>query len=276
MPVVLNVETITLADVWGERAHVDSHHELVHVLQGRATIRLGRRSFRAETGSTFVIPAGASHLDVADDEGPYKVLMAFFDWAEGEELLRSIDAKRVQAATPATQAYLAWLASELQSESLADHADDQSRAALVLVQMLLAMARSSLPPRRQAGRVAERRARERHRLQATKVRELLQAQYREPPGLDELAAQLGVSRFHLSRSFSREFGLSITDMLTTIRMEHAREMLSSGEYSIKQVAAAVGYANGHYFAKVFRRVSGLTPSEFQLMIAERAARRAGR
>lgn len=269
LPTLVAVETITLADIWGEQIHVDRHHELIHVLHGRAVIRLARRSLAVESGSTFVIPGGVSHRDVADERGPYKVLMAFFDWPGGEELMASINAGRVQAGSPASRAYLDWLAAELQSESLADHQDDQSRAGLVLLQMLLAMVRSSLPPPRRVGKVVERRARGRHRALALQARELLRTHYREPLGLDQLAERLAVSRFHLSRSFSQEFGLSITDMLAMIRMEHARELLGSAGLSIKQVAAEVGYANGHYFAKVFRRVSGLTPSEYQLMAEQR-------
>jgi YesN/AraC family two-component response regulator len=47
-------------------------------------------------------------------------------------------------------------------------------------------------------------------------------------------------------------------------MEKAREMLASGTLSVKEVAARVGYANGNYFSKVFRRHCGFSPSEYQL------------
>ena len=82
--------------------------------------------------------------------------------------------------------------------------------------------------------------------------------------LEELAETFRVSTFHLSRAFSQDFGMSMTDMLAGIRMEHAREMLITGTLSVKEIASNVGYTSGNYFSKAFRRYYGLSPSEYQL------------
>ena len=81
--------------------------------------------------------------------------------------------------------------------------------------------------------------------------------------LEDLAAKLRVSPFHLSRIFSREFGVSIIEMLTAIRVEHAQELLREGRISVKEVAGRNGFADANYFAKVFRRRVGISPTAFQ-------------
>ncbi len=79
-----------------------------------------------------------------------------------------------------------------------------------------------------------------------------------------MARLFGVSPYHLSRSFSRQFGVSVSDALTVARMDRAKELLRSGELSVKEVAARTGYSGGNYFAKAFRRACGVPPSEYRL------------
>jgi YesN/AraC family two-component response regulator len=58
--------------------------------------------------------------------------------------------------------------------------------------------------------------------------------------------------------------VSFTDVLTSVRVERAKELLAGTRLSVKQIAGRVGYSGGNYFAKVFRRVSGMSPSEYRL------------
>jgi transcriptional regulator GlxA family with amidase domain len=53
-------------------------------------------------------------------------------------------------------------------------------------------------------------------------------------------------------------------MLTMLRIERARELLQKEPLSIKEVSSRTGFSNSNYFAKVFRRITGQSPSEFQL------------
>ncbi len=82
-------------------------------------------------------------------------------------------------------------------------------------------------------------------------------------GLDDLAQRLEVSKPHLIRTFTREVGISPGKYITRARITYAKLLLSEPDMSIAFAAEAAGFAGSNYFAKVFRRETGLSPTEFQ-------------
>lgn len=81
-------------------------------------------------------------------------------------------------------------------------------------------------------------------------------------GLDDLAERLEVSKAHLSRSFVRKTGLSPGRYITQVRIGYAKLLLQDPDTSITYAAEASGFANANYFAKVFRKETGMSPSEY--------------
>jgi AraC-like DNA-binding protein len=78
-----------------------------------------------------------------------------------------------------------------------------------------------------------------------------------------VARELLVSPKKLSRVLNQEAGMNFRKLLRNIRVEEAKRMLSSGDYSIKEVAAHVGFSDGHYFSRSFKEVTGQSASEFR-------------
>ena len=84
----------------------------------------------------------------------------------------------------------------------------------------------------------------------------------KPLSLESVAASLGVSAGHLSRSFSRIMGVSFRRYLVEKRLERARRLLLDPVYNVSQVAEACGYPNTGYFIRAFRKAVGCTPGQF--------------
>ena len=97
----------------------------------------------------------------------------------------------------------------------------------------------------------------RDRVERTK--ELLARDLANPPSLDSLGQEVGCSSFYLSRSFSREVGLTIPQYLRNLRMERAAELLRSGRYNVTEAATEVGYASLSHFSKAFCETIGCCP-----------------
>ncbi|MFA5851304.1 MAG: response regulator [Spirochaetales bacterium] len=86
--------------------------------------------------------------------------------------------------------------------------------------------------------------------------------YASPINLDLAAAEIGISPGRLSRLFVEETGKGFSHYLIGFRLEKAKEMLAKPGASIKEVSAACGYPDQNYFARLFKKVTGLTPSSF--------------
>jgi AraC family transcriptional regulator len=97
----------------------------------------------------------------------------------------------------------------------------------------------------------------RDRVERTK--ELLARDLANPPTLEALGREVGCSPFYLSRSFSREVGLTIPQYLRKLRMERAAELLRSGRYNVTEAATEVGYASLSHFSKAFCETIGCCP-----------------
>jgi AraC family transcriptional regulator len=82
-------------------------------------------------------------------------------------------------------------------------------------------------------------------------------------GLDEMAALVGLSRFHFCTAFRRATGASPHHYLTALRMAQARKLLAEPSLPIIQVALAVGYQTPAAFTASFRKANKMTPSEFR-------------
>jgi AraC family transcriptional regulator len=97
----------------------------------------------------------------------------------------------------------------------------------------------------------------RDRVERTK--ELLARDLAQPPSLEMLGREVGCSPFYLSRSFSREVGLTIPQYLRKLRMERAAELLRTGRYNVTEAATEVGYASLSHFSKAFCETIGCCP-----------------
>lgn len=98
---------------------------------------------------------------------------------------------------------------------------------------------------------------------AEMARALMDADDKRILTVDAIARQLKVSRSALFRNFRSAYRTSPKDYLESSRIDQARRLLKQGRSSIKEIAAACGYANAQYFCRAFRLRCHTTPSRFR-------------
>ena len=275
-PELIRLDKVAMQERWADSFHASGEHELVHVLQGQARIELPRRSFSVGPGDTFVIPQDTKHRDVFPRGDAYSAIYVFFRWDSGRELIRHMDARSLSQAPAGVKSHLHWMIRELENEYLGDAPQALQRMQMSVLEILLCLARHSIPITRESPDAQTLLAKRRRSELAQSVHQYLQENYAHGVNLEELARIHGASPFYLCRTFSQEFRVSMTDMLASIRVERAKELLADATLSIKQVAAKAGFTDANYFAKVFRKFSGGSPSQFRLLVMKRAEKRRGR
>jgi AraC-like DNA-binding protein len=100
----------------------------------------------------------------------------------------------------------------------------------------------------------------RHLLRA---KDLADARYFEPLEVDDLAKAAGLSKAHFSREFRRVFGESPYVYLLTRRLERAAALLQNTDHSVAEVCLEVGLQGVGSFTTSFKRMHGMTPTEYR-------------
>lgn len=79
----------------------------------------------------------------------------------------------------------------------------------------------------------------------------------------DIADHVHLSQNHLARLFRRETGMSISEFILQERMKRAFQLLTGTRLAVGDIALKCGYENYSYFLTLFRRVSGMTPSQYR-------------
>lgn len=93
--------------------------------------------------------------------------------------------------------------------------------------------------------------------------EYIDKHYMEDVTLEEVADQIGFSKYHFSRLFKQYTDYTFCDYLTYRRIKVAEEYLASPDYSITEVAMQSGFSSISTFNRLFKQQKGCTPSEFR-------------
>ncbi|HYG78088.1 MAG TPA: AraC family transcriptional regulator [Planctomycetota bacterium] len=268
LPVLYELDEVSVGDQWAERFHATPTHELIQVRQGHARIELRKRTFDVGPGDVFIIPQGTPHKDIRAKGEDYRALYVFFRAPGLEKSLRELGAG-VPFKNESARMHLQMMLKELEDEYRGESAGAPQRMRVTLLEILLALLRYAhhrYSPDPEARRALARR--KRNDLMR-RVHDYLVQHCAEPIGLEGLALHFDVSPFHLCRGFSQEYGIALFEMLAQIRIQRAKDFLVRGGVSMKEIARQTGFANGNYFAKVFRRATGLSPSEYQLSLRQK-------
>ena len=80
--------------------------------------------------------------------------------------------------------------------------------------------------------------------------------------LAEIAENAFVSPGYLSALFKKTTGTSLVDYVNNCKIDRARELIANGTRRVDEMARAVGFENIYYFSKVFKKITGLPPTEY--------------
>ena len=87
--------------------------------------------------------------------------------------------------------------------------------------------------------------------------------YAEDISLEDVAQMVGKSRNYFSSIFKKEMGLSFVDFITQVRVQEAKRMLQTTNDMTYEIAERVGFGDYKYFSKVFKRITGHSPSHYR-------------
>ncbi|MEW4413470.1 response regulator [Clostridium sp. AN503] len=87
--------------------------------------------------------------------------------------------------------------------------------------------------------------------------------------MQDVARIMNYSEAYFCKLFKQCFGQNFTSYLTEYRVNEAKKMLEQPTVNVKEVGKAVGYGDANYFAKVFKRITGQSPTEYRQEIFQK-------
>ena len=91
----------------------------------------------------------------------------------------------------------------------------------------------------------------------------IEENYREKLKLSDVADQIYVSQWHLSKLLNKHTGQNFSEILNTIRIEKAKELLKDPSLRIGDIAEEVGFLDVAHFSRVFKKQAGISANEYR-------------
>ena len=249
--------------------HRHTFFELVYILNGTATHRVGSDCMLLRAGDYFIIDPGSIHCyqDTQDLELVNCLFLPeYIDRALGEcpslssllsnQVLRFGMPVNVQAADRIfhdTDGTVGKLIRQMEREFADRKLGYMELLRCHLTQVLVCAVRAS--------EEAER-SRAQHDVTASIVH-YLQQSYAQPLSLEAISRRFGYTPQYLSSLFHKDTGMTIQTFLQHLRVDAACRLLDSRNYNLTELAQAVGYSDAKFFSKVFRKHKGLSPKEYK-------------
>lgn len=267
LPLVERVSAVRSQNARRITWHAHSQFELLFLLEGATAYEFeDRRTVELPGGHFLLVPPGVRHRGLHDVRRPATLCGILFDPRR----------RRGGDHTPFAVADLRWLAAQCAEHSgtpIPMNAELRRLAPRLSVQIEDVLARQ--PAAGAALRLgvcatlleAARQLTAPRAIEPTQAVQAaiacLDARFAEPLSMDDVAQAAACSRARLFQLFKRSTGMTPNDYLQRLRVNRAQRALAETDDSVTDVALACGFSTSQYFSNVFRKYTGLSPSEYR-------------
>ena len=95
------------------------------------------------------------------------------------------------------------------------------------------------------------------------IRSYLDENYTKKITLDQLSERYFINKYYLTRIFREQFGVSINNYILEKRITHAKQLLRFTDQTVEEIGEACGMGALYYFSRMFKKIEGVSPSEYR-------------
>lgn len=96
-----------------------------------------------------------------------------------------------------------------------------------------------------------------------RIKKYIEQHYKENISREEIAASIFITPNYLSKIFHEKAGITLREYINICRIEEAKHLMTTTDYSVTEIALMTGFENISYFSTVFKRYSGETPAAWK-------------
>lgn len=227
-------------------------HFLIHYISsGKGVFRASDRTYALAQGDMFLIFPSQIVSYIADDCDPWEYYWVGFNGTEANRLvnLSGLSRENPLLRLPEVGEVKMLLLNIYNSSGNTPAADASMIGYLYLFLSRLIQEHGSAPSYGTRDYLAQ-------------ALRFIQHNYASGIGVTEIAGYVGISRSQLYRAFISCFNISPNSFLRKYRINEACSLLHSGAYTVAEIANSVGFADPLYFSRVFKKIKGVTPSDY--------------
>ncbi len=246
--------------------HSHDHLELAFILSGEGKYRFEDGIISVREGDMLILNPGVKHQALACPEAETPATEFFTAGTDfqipgcRENSLPVPDGGHVLHTAGELRQKLFKMYSAMEAEKAVCRPGRYFMLKAYLMQMILLVIREQSEPVQRTGGCAFESVNRKYVVE--RMVNYLEDHYNEKISLDQIAENMYLSPFYISKIFKSETGDTPIHHLINIRLEKARELLAEGyEGSIQEVAASVGYDDAYHFSKLFKKRYGISPSQ---------------
>ena len=247
--------------------HWHDEFEIIYVRSGFLTVSISGESYIGKTGEAFVVSPGNLHL-MGSQTGtvdyytflfPLKYISFRTDDMLDEKLLEPLNSGHLMicprvkdtAKELCEQLIKIYEAKNDESES---KITTQVRTKIILLQFILEMWKK--------GFVIENDTSGRNIVEKEMV-SYIQQNFTGKISLKEFGEQFHLSEKYISRYFKEHFHITLSQYVTYLRLENAKQLLQDTDLSVTETAMQSGYQNVSYFIRSFKKAYGISPLKYR-------------
>ncbi|MCS6774970.1 MAG: AraC family transcriptional regulator [Chloroherpetonaceae bacterium] len=249
-------------------------YELVWVLHGAGQFVIDGRACAFHSNDLLLVPPFVPHrFECPEEAGSGEHIAVHFDFAPDVPPYRERPASRRPYEVRLTYGYQLprllsldarpQIARALQDVVHAHHQMDPLAPVLASARLLEALVCLLRLSEQRAGTEPFCARAARHRVRIDGALAYMKAHLAEPITVATLAEHTHLSSSRLTALFRQVTGYPPMEYLRRLRVQEARRLLARPELSVKQVAALVGFPDSLHFSRVFRRLDGLSPTQYR-------------
>lgn len=249
-----------------EEYHSHDILEMAFVLSGTGRYRADDETFSIKEGDLLIFNPGVKHQALYCPEAEIHATEFFVGFSDVQfkgfpaNYMPLPDGSLLLHTTGELRRKLVRICTSMQEEKAVYKQGRYFMMKAYLMQMILLVLREQCQPvERSKGRAFESVNK---KYVVEQIISYFEEHYSEKISLDQIAVNMYLSPFYISKIFKSETGDTPIRHLIDIRLEKAMELLEDGwPGSIQEVAAKVGYDDAYHFSKLFKKRYGMSPSQ---------------
>ncbi|WP_238884156.1 AraC family transcriptional regulator [Clostridium sp. YIM B02551] len=236
-----------------------NHHELLLVNGGRGYISIEDKRYSIEKGMLFYFNPSMTHTIEVDENEPMCFLSVHFSYIELNYSKNSWVTKGGDELLPlnSMEKLMDYYTIEVLFRKLTNLWDEKllgyEFASKTILQEILYEILNNINRKKSNYSTA---------LKVNNIISYLNENIKRKITLNELSELVKLSPTYLSRSFKEITGYSIIEFFNKMKIDKAKELIIDGDKKVKEVAEILGFKDEFYFSRIFKRIEGISPSEF--------------